>query len=170
NLIADSAGYLQVADMAHLGSASLTLQNTANDVTPGTLAYARLTASSSKLITLGVGGGHIYPPTHGPHLTPSGVIGELLPSPGPGTLTLGNSTNNYAGGTFVNAGRLALGSGTAIPAGGNVTIAAGATFDTGGLGNTLATAVGTVALNGGTLRIPGALSSPFYINKLVTDA
>src|SRR5205807_1754004 len=84
--------------------------------------------------------------------------------------TLGGATNDYAGGTFVNAGRLALGSGTAIPAGGNVTVAAGATFDTGGLANTPATAIGTVTLNGGTLQIPGALYSPFYINKLVTDA
>src|SRR5205823_7958517 len=69
DLIADSAGYLQVADMAHLGSGSLTLQNTANDFTPGTLAYAGLTASSSKLITLGVGGGQIYLPTPGTNLT-----------------------------------------------------------------------------------------------------
>ena len=90
--------------MAYLGSGNLTLQNTANDFRPGTLWYTGPTASSSKNITVGVGGGHIYVYTLEANLTLSGVISEPPVSPGqslqvsgafsaPSTLTLtGNNT------------------------------------------------------------------------------
>jgi autotransporter-associated beta strand protein len=292
DLIADSTGYLQVADMVHLGSGSLTLQNTAFDFRPGTLWYTGPTVNSGKPIALGVGGGQIYTFTPGTNLTLSGVISESsalsslqvtgaydapstltltadnmftggvnirymgilsigsitdggvtgplgasssapynlqigtpflrggtlqytgptattdrgvalvasfesftnvnaievtnpatnltftgqftgsggLSKAGPGTLTLGNATNDYAAGTFVNEGRLALGSGTAIPVGGNVTVAAGATFDTGGLGNSAATAIGIVALNGGVMRAASSDGTFYWLNKLTTAA
>jgi autotransporter-associated beta strand protein len=295
NLIADSAGYLKVADMVHLGSGSLTLQNTAAYFRPGTLWYVGSTAISSKPITLGVGGGQIYVNNDGTNLTLSGTIGESSPgqpllvtgnftfpappvltvsgantftgpvtvayfgtlsvdaipnggltSPlgrsssapanlklghpdlyggtlqytgptattnrgitlvafanssytnvnaveitaaatnltiagqvtgtggltktGPGTLTLSSATNNYSGGTFVDAGRLALGAGTAIPAGSNVTVAYGAEFNTGGLTNQGGADLGMVFLNGGTLRIPPpAATAYYYLNKVVTN-
>jgi fibronectin-binding autotransporter adhesin len=294
DLIADSTGYLKVADMAHLGSGSLTLQNTALYFRPGTLWYTGATASSSKPITLGVGGGQIYVYNAGTNLTLSGTIGEPAATPGllqvtgaydapstltltgdntftggvnirymgilsigsitnggvagplgaasnapnnlqlgdpylragslqytgptattdrgitlsayfdnsltnvnaievtnpatnltftgrftgtggltktgPGTLTLGNATNDYAAGTFVNEGRLVLGSGTAIPVGGTVTVAAGATFDTGGFSNSAATAIGTVTLNGGVVRTASSDGAFYWLNKLTTGA
>jgi autotransporter-associated beta strand protein len=288
DLIADSTGYIRVADMAYLGSGSLTLQNTANDYRPGTLWYTGPTANSSKPITLGVGGGHIYVLTPGANLTLSGIIGEPAASPGqslqvsgafsapstltltgdntftgpvivqylgivsigtianggtpsplgasssgpgnlvlgggaiygtgtlqytgqtattdrgmtlgfysgsvdvtdpatnlaftgqftgiggltktgPGTLTLGGATDNYAGQTLVSSGRLALGSGTAIPPGGNVSVLSGAIFDTGGLGNDLGTAIGAMTLDGGTLRVPSG-STYYLANKLAVTS
>ncbi len=109
DLIADSTGYLRVADMAFLGSGSLTLQNTAHDLRPGTLWYTGPTAPSSKPITLGVGGGQIYVLTPGTNLTLSGTIGDPPASPGqplqvsgafsaPATLTL-TGANTFTGGS-----------------------------------------------------------------------
>jgi autotransporter-associated beta strand protein len=288
DLIADSTGYIRVADMAYLGSGGLTLQNTANDFRPGTLWYTGATTNSSKPITLGVGGGHIYVLTPGANLTLTGIIGEPAASPGqslqvsgafsapstltltgdntftgsvivqylgivsigtianggiasplgasssgpgnlvlgggaiygtgtlqytgqtattdrgmtlgfysgsvdvtdpatnlaftgqftgiggltktgPGTLTLGGATDNYAGQTLVSSGRLALGSGTAIPPGGNVSVLSGAIFDTGGLGNDLGTAIGAMTLDGGTLRVPSG-STYYFANKLAVTS
>ncbi|HEY1380555.1 MAG TPA: autotransporter-associated beta strand repeat-containing protein, partial [Gemmataceae bacterium] len=84
---------------------------------------------------------------------------------GAGTLVLANAANTYTGGTYVEGGRLTLGSGTAIPTGGNVTIAAGAEFNTAGFGNSQLTTAGTVALNGGTFRVPPG-SGDYYLNQL----
>lgn len=90
---------------------------------------------------------------------------------GPGTLVIENATNNFSQGTYIEAGRLTLGSATALPTGGAVTVSAGATFSTGGLGNAPATAIGAVTLNGGTLRAaPLTPSTYYYLNRLVTDA
>src|SRR5207248_954744 len=73
---------------------------------------------------------------------------------GTGTLVLNNAGNSYTGGTNVSDGRLMLGVGAAIPAGTNVTVSTGAEFNTAGRSNSLASAIGTVTLNGGTLRVP----------------
>ena len=55
---------------------------------------------------------------------------------GPGTLTLGNPTNNFTGGATVAGGALAITNPTAIPAGQNVTVDSGAEFRIGfGSGN-----------------------------------
>jgi fibronectin-binding autotransporter adhesin len=104
-------------------------------------------------------------------LTVSGQItgaGSFIKS-GAGTLVLSNATNNYAGGTYVEAGTLMLGSATAIPTNGNVTVSAAGTFSTGGLSNTAGTAIGTVFLNGGTLRGASANNGAYYLNALTTD-
>jgi autotransporter-associated beta strand protein len=309
DLTADSTGYLEVADMAYLGSGKLTLQNTNNDIRPGTIRYDGTgTATSAKPITLGTGGGQIYVNAAGTTLTLSGVIDESPPgghqpllvtangqggptsilaltgantytgpttiafggtlsvasiptagaaggnagplgassnSPanlvighpgygggtlqytgytavtggevttdrgvtlvayqntsftnvnaievtnaltnltftgqftgtggltktGSGTLTLTNTADNYAGGTFVNAGRLVVG-GTngagVIPAGTNVTVAAGAEFNVAApIAVDTSIALGTVTLNGGTLRLSGNAVRHF-LNQLVT--
>jgi fibronectin-binding autotransporter adhesin len=104
-------------------------------------------------------------------LTVSGQItgaGSFIKS-GAGALVLSNATNNYAGGTYVEAGTLMLGSATAIPTNGNVTVSAAGTFSTGGLSNTPVTAIGTVFLNGGTLRGASANNGAYYLNALTTD-
>src|SRR5262245_60885208 len=62
------------------------------------------------------------------------------------------------------APRLMLGRGTAIPAGTNVTVASGAVFAIGSLGNSVTTAIGELTLNGGKLRPSG--SGEYYLNKL----
>src|SRR5207302_561741 len=105
------------------------------------------------------------------NLTWNGPItgsGSLIKS-GAGTLTLFNSANTYAGGTFIEVGRLALGVGSAIPAGSDVTVQSGAIFDIGTLANTQATAIGTVTLNSGTLRAASPNGANYFLNKLVTD-
>ncbi len=87
-----------------------------------------------------------------------------------GTLILSNSTNNYSGGTFVNAGTLLLGSGTAIPTGSDVTVAPGAVFNTTGLSNgssiSSSNAIGMLSVDStGTFRVPTGLGD-YWLNKL----
>ncbi|HEY1379354.1 MAG TPA: autotransporter-associated beta strand repeat-containing protein, partial [Gemmataceae bacterium] len=103
----------------------------------------------------------------GTTLTISGAITGpgIFHKVGAGTLVLANGTNNYAGGTFIDAGRLALGANNVTPNLGNITVAAGATFDTAGFDNYF-TPAGTVTLNGGTLR----LTSGFYMSQFVVGA
>lgn len=126
------------------------------------------------LATVGAGGA-INIANAGTNLTLTGQIfddsysgASSLSKAGPGTLTLANAVNTYTGGTYVEAGRLALGVGTAIPTGGNVTVLAGAEFNTGGLSNDRTTAIGAVTLTGGTLRVPSG-SPYYYVNKLVMN-
>jgi len=52
---------------------------------------------------------------------------QLLSKDGPGTLVL-SGTNNYSGGTLVNAGILAITSSTALPDGQSLTVGAGGTL------------------------------------------
>jgi fibronectin-binding autotransporter adhesin len=85
---------------------------------------------------------------------------------GAGTLALGSGSNSYGGGTVVDSGTLLLGNGTALPTGRNVTVAPGATFNTGGLSNTTARAIGTLTLNGGTFRVSSG-GGDYYLNQLV---
>jgi autotransporter-associated beta strand protein len=85
---------------------------------------------------------------------------------GAGTLALFSSSNTFAGGAVVEGGTLSLGVGSGLPAGANVTVQDGATFSTGGLSNSAATALGTVNLNGtGTFTATG--SGAYYLNQLV---
>jgi fibronectin-binding autotransporter adhesin len=111
DLIADSALYLAVTSLANLGTGSLTLQNTANDLRPGALKYDGGSATSNKPITLGPGGGQIQVTTAGANLTQASVIGENTPGSGltsdsngpgntPGILTL-TAANTYTGPTYL---------------------------------------------------------------------
>ena len=75
------------------------------------------TYSTDRGMVLGSGGGTLAVQNGGTNLTITGQItgtGSLTKS-GSGTLTLANSSNNYTGGTFVNAGQLNIGSASAIP-------------------------------------------------------
>jgi autotransporter-associated beta strand protein len=114
----------------------------------------------------------------GTTLTISGQITgpSYLYKTGAGTLVLANpnafnaSANNFAGGTYVSAGRLMLGTSLSIPPASNVTVFAGAEFNTGGLTPGGGGALGTVTLYGGTFRIPEV--NPFtqyYITQLVMN-
>ena len=291
NLTVDNNAYLQVADMAFLGTGTITLANTTALAIPGTLYYTGTSASSAKALTLGSGGGQIWVGTTGSNLTLSGVISEsvagqrliiagdsqsssspgstltltannsytgptvlgyggvlsiptianggvasplgasssapgnlligghpatgvatlqytgptattdrgatLGPSAstievttaatnltiggqlsgsgtlikaGPGTLTLTNTTSNYTGGAIINAGPLSIGaSGAVLPAGTAVVVATGGELNLGAFSNVSGTALGTVTLNGGTLRVPSG-SGNYFVNKLVTGS
>jgi autotransporter-associated beta strand protein len=73
-----------------------------------------------------------------------------------------------AGGTSVtvgSGGTLRLAANSALPAGGNVTVGAGGTFDIGTFSNAAGTAVNTVALNGGTFRVPSG-NGDYFLNRL----
>src|SRR5207302_1431187 len=80
-------------------------------------------------------------------------------------LVLNNAANTFTGGAVVSEGRLQLGTGTAIPTGGNVTVAAGAEFNTAGLSNFPGSAIGTLTLDGGRFVVPSG-NGDYYLNKL----
>jgi autotransporter-associated beta strand protein len=117
-------------------------------------------------------GGVINVQNAGTNLTISGPVTQIQNFPGslvkqgPGTLTLTNSSNTYSLGTYVEAGKLAIGASNVIPAGTNVTVNGGE-FNTGGYYNS--SAIGTVTLNGGTMRVPG-VATTFQLNKLVVNS
>ncbi len=93
------------------------------------------------------------------------VVGGLIKN-GSGTLILSRLIpNTYGGGTFVNAGTLIAHN--SIPTGGNVTVANGAQFNIGSIGNSTDSAIGILNLAGsGTFRVTGG-SSDYYLDKLV---
>jgi autotransporter-associated beta strand protein len=96
--------------------------------------------------------------------TISGVGG--LEMAGAGTLALGGGSNTYGSGTFVTGpGTVLLTNGNAIPTGGNVTVTDGQ-FNIGGLSNSAATAIGTLAVSGsGAFLVPSGVGN-YYLNKL----
>ncbi len=79
SVIVDENAYLQVADLAFLGTGSLTLANTTALSIPGTLVYTGPSATSSKPLTLGVGGGQIWAGTTATNMTLTGIISETAP-------------------------------------------------------------------------------------------
>src|SRR5437870_10725503 len=85
---------------------------------------------------------------------------------GAGNVYLGNGSNSYAGGTVVNSGILVLTSGSAIPAGSDVTVNSGAQFNIGSTRN-YTNDIGTLNLNGGTFRVPSGFNGDYYLNQLV---
>ncbi len=90
---------------------------------------------------------------------------------GPGTLTLTNTTNNYALGTYVEEGTLIVGAnGAVIPYDTDVTVSSGATLQIGfSAGNNQMSPIRILTLNEGTLRMP--LGSPTYhISGIVTGS
>jgi autotransporter-associated beta strand protein len=93
----------------------------------------------------------------------SGGLGPLNYQ-GAGMLVLGGA-NTYIGGTVITSGTLVLANAAAVPAGGSVNVAAGATLNTGGYSNTAATAISTLTVTGGTVRVPTG-TSDFYVNQL----
>jgi autotransporter-associated beta strand protein len=116
--------------------------------------------------TLTVGGQLIGSPVN------TGNVGNLIKA-GAGTLILTNATNSYAnatgGGTSVEGGTLvAAGGNGTIPAGSKVTVAAGATLK---FTEVVAVngALGTVALQGGTLLLSGN-GGALALNQLTMTA
>ncbi|MEX2091678.1 MAG: autotransporter-associated beta strand repeat-containing protein, partial [Pirellulales bacterium] len=97
--------------------------------------------------------------------TGNAVIGGLIRR-GAGTLILSNPANVYTGGTLIHEGALLLGAGTAIPTGTAVTVENGGQFNTNGLSNTAATAIGTLEVRGAsTFRVPSG-SGDYHLNRL----
>jgi autotransporter-associated beta strand protein len=81
------------------------------------------------------------------NITGSGSVTQA----GPGTLTL-SGNNGYAGGTTVSGGTLVLGSATAIPSGGAVTVSGG-TLSTGTLSGTLTFGTLTATASGSAITL-----------------
>ena len=81
----------------------------------------------------------------------TGVYGSFIKT-GAGTLLLNSAMNNYAGGTYVEGGTLAVTTYGGFPAGTDVTVFAGGAFNpTSGFSAVLT--MGTVYLNGGVLQL-----------------
>jgi autotransporter-associated beta strand protein len=164
NNVVVQGGVLGIGSDASMGNAANQLTLTNQYSTPGlelltdgaSLAHSLQLASASNVIVGGALNGSINCAIAG--------VGSLTKL-GTGSLTLNNAGNSYSGGTVVSEGRLMLGAGAAIPAGTDVTVSAGAEFNTGGLSNAVATAVNTLTLDGGTLRVPSG-SGDYYVNQV----
>ncbi len=130
-----------------------------------------LTLSSGGSGTLAVGEVQVAGGITGTvNATIGGTLG--LKKTGSGTLLLGG-LNTYSGGTSINGGILAVtGSGAILPAGGNVTVGAGATFNYGNGGlivSNTGAAIGTLTLNNGTYQVNGG-GIVLSLNQLVIGA
>ncbi|HEU5071224.1 MAG TPA: autotransporter-associated beta strand repeat-containing protein [Verrucomicrobiae bacterium] len=118
--------------------------------------------------------------------TGSGIAGATgLTKQDTGTLTLGNP-NTYQGNTTISGGNLKLGASNVIPDGagaGDVSVAAGATFDLNGnneginglsgsgtVDDTGAAATLTVGLDNDTITFPGTLQGALGLTKLGTNS
>jgi autotransporter-associated beta strand protein len=129
-------------------------------------------------------GGAIGVQNAGTNLTISGQLvglsfqggfgGDMI-KVGAGTLTLTNTTNNYAnasyGTTTVKAGTLNVGAaGAVIPANSPVTVSAGATFQVGFTsGDNSAAPLGTLTLDNGTFRVPAG-SPSYFLNRFAATS
>jgi fibronectin-binding autotransporter adhesin len=121
-----------------------------------TLQYTGGPATTDRGMTFDPGTDAVEVTNAATNLTITGQLtgGGGLTKIGPGTLTLTNSTNNYAGNTVVNAGKLVAGGpggNHVFPLGNNVAVAAGATFE-----DNTGLQLGTVSLTGSTERLSGS--------------
>jgi fibronectin-binding autotransporter adhesin len=182
--VIDKGGVLSIATIANGGvasplgaasnsSANIQLGGLFGD---GTLLYTGPTASTDRGVNLYKKSvnGTINVASAGTVLTMSGQFSGpgFLTKAGAGTLVLAGSGNNYAGSTFITGGTLKLGTAAAnqVPGGSGVIVSSGAVFDLGnpGGGGNVGSPVGTIALNGGTLRAAeGAGLSNYYASGLV---
>jgi autotransporter-associated beta strand protein len=144
-------GSLGINADAALGNASNTLVLQVGDSVHGGLVFLNggvtvarpvVMTFPSRVVSNGTDSNTISGPISG--------SGELVKD-GTGTLTLSNSGNTASGGVLVSAGTLSLGATGSLPAGSNVTVAAGATFSP---ATTAVNEFGTVTLNGGTFKVP----------------
>jgi fibronectin-binding autotransporter adhesin len=150
--------------------------------TRGTLLLTGTNATylSNRNVQLGGGlnpypvGGAIGVQNLGTTLTMSGQLsnGALIKT-GAGTLSLTYPTNVYTAGTYVEAGTLNIGiAGAAIPLDSNVTVFPGATLQVGiPESQTIINGgrIGTLTLDGGTLRVPNR-TIDYTLNNLVMTA
>jgi fibronectin-binding autotransporter adhesin len=112
------------------GAASISLMNGGTLTLTGNVPQLTSTAGSPLTISLDSGAGGIIN-TNGFNTSISSAIsdatsGGILNKIGAGNLTL-SASNNYSGGTFVNAGTLVLASANAFPTNTSLNISAGAT-------------------------------------------
>lgn len=128
-----------------------------NSITVGTLS------GTGGAITLGTGNltvDSLVDSTFAGNISGAGAL--IMQSASNHTLTL-SGTNTYTGGTIVNIGTLRIGSATAFPNGGNLTINGG-TFDLNNFNITVGDlngGGGTIALGSGTLTVGTANDATF---------
>jgi fibronectin-binding autotransporter adhesin len=169
-----SNGTLKLGSLSSLGSATGTVETGAVlDITGFSIPNALTLDGGAVTAVAGAGNGISGPVTltdaggivnvaTGATLTISGAIGGLggLTENGGGILVLSNGSNNYTGGTTINAGTLRLGNvGVLGGASNSISVPAGATLDIAGL-----VIAYPLQLNGGTLESSsgalGAESAP----------
>ena len=160
-----TGGVLAVNSDAALGAASggVTLDG-------GTLRFNGA-LTSARSVTLGAGGGTLD--TSGNTDTVSGTVsgsGNLTvtdsSTAGNGVLIL-SGTNSYSGGTTVNSGTLRLGSSTALPGSGTVSVSGG-TLDFNGFNQTIGSLSGggTISLGSASLTVGGNNASTTFTGVL----
>ena len=158
-----TGGELSIGTDSNIGGAGSTI-----NFNGGTLQVTgtAITNLDSHIVNWGSFNGGIDVNNAGNTFTVSEAIGGTggLIKVGAGTLVLADN-NTYTGTTLVNAGTLQLGEGSAIPSGGNVTVASGASFDIQGFSNSQDSPMGTLTLLGGTFRVPTG-SGDYYLNGL----
>ena len=164
----------KILSAALAGSASLAKSNTGTLTLDGGVTYTGATTISAGTLQIGSGGGTGSLASSGVvnnaalvfnrtgTLAYAGVISGTgtLTKLGTGTLTL-SGNNTYTGGTTISNGTLALGHASGAGASGTVTIATGATFDTGAFGFSLERLAGTGAVGGTGILTDGADNGSF---------
>jgi autotransporter-associated beta strand protein len=120
-------------------------------------------------------GGNPFNITHNGIISSSGTLNKT----GGGTLIL-NTNDTYSGGTFINAGTLALGATGSISNSAQIVVAAGATFDVSALSafnlaanRTLAgggTVMGNVTAQTGSTIVPGSSAGTLVISGNLSEA
>ena len=136
-----------------VSSSNMTFASGSGEIT---LSGGTITFPASAAITVDNGTDTIYSALAG--------AATILTKAGAGTLML-SGTNNYSGATAISNGTLKVGSTTALSSNSAFSVAAGATLDLGGYGNTIsnlavdtATSIITNSTGSATLRIRTALS------------
>ena len=158
-----NAGSIRVSTDNALGSGTLAMAN-------GTvLQSGAANPTIGNAITLAAGSETID--TNGTALTLTGQItgAGSLAKASSGTLTLNNDTSNYAGGTTLNFGTIAVGADHALGTGA-LAMANGTTLQSGAAGLTLANAVtltgsSSIDTNGNTMTLSGAIGGAGSLGK-----
>ena len=160
-LVFNQSGSHQVSGSIS-GAGTVTQQGSGTVILSANNTYSGLTTISSGTLQIGNGGatgtlgangvtdnGSLTFNLGGSLTTANSISGTGSVSVNGGVITL-SGNNSYTGGTFVNAGKLVLGSAAAIPATQNLTVQAGGTNDLNGF-NLVVSRLNSTAFSGGRI-------------------